>query len=212
MKKVLCLLLATSMALMVAGCSGEVDTAKDANTTAASSVTAPGVTAPTESSAALVDDLVDQNIGDVYYSVPQTWLKYSSHDTDNEGENIAYHLSDDSSVDDGAFVMVTITYDQGVTEDNAQQRIDAAAEAVENMDWIRGCETATSTIDDRYCAELTFFRVGDSGDDEVRDTRLYILPVYGTGKLLITASAKTEADRDLQADCDTIIDTLEIWD
>lgn len=35
MKKVLCLLLATSMALMVAGCSGESDTAKDANTTAA---------------------------------------------------------------------------------------------------------------------------------------------------------------------------------
>ena len=35
MKKVLCLLLATSMALMVAGCSGEADTTKDANTTAA---------------------------------------------------------------------------------------------------------------------------------------------------------------------------------
>ena len=209
MKRVLCLLLAASMALLVAGCSGEADTAKDANTTVASSVTAPDVAAPAKSSAALVDDLVDQNIGDVYYSVPQTWLKYSSHDTDDDGENIAYHSLGGNSADDGAFVMVTIADDQDMTEDNAKQRIDMAAEAVKNMDWVRDCETVKSTIDDRYYAELTFYKVGD---DEVRDMLLYIFPVYGAGKLMITASAKNGADRDLQADCDIILDSLEIYD
>ena len=209
MKKVLCLLLATSMALMVAGCSGETDTAKDANTTAASSVTAPDVAAPAESSAALADDLVDQRIGAVYFSVPKAWLKYSSRDTDDGGENIAYHSLGGNGADDSAFVMVTITDDQDVSEDNAKQRVDDLAKAVENMDWVRGCETVKSTIDDRYYAELTFYK---ADDDEVRDMLLYIFPVYGAGKLMITASAKTGADRDLQADCDMILDSLEIYD
>lgn len=73
MKKVLCLLLATSMALMVAGCSGEADTAKDANTTAA--------TAP---------DMRVYELNGVEYKIPMEWEtaeKYGNYYYYPEGKN-----------------------------------------------------------------------------------------------------------------------------
>ena len=68
MKKVLCLLLATSMALMVAGCSGEADTTKDANTTAA---TAPNMRV--------------YELNGVEYRIPLAWETYE------ENENYNYY-------------------------------------------------------------------------------------------------------------------------
>ena len=197
MKRIVCSTLAAAMVLMLPGCSA------DAQQSAQDGVGASPE--PAVSSVAPVDSLVDQNIGDVYYSVPQTWRVSATYDD----ESITYYSLDDNAKADSAFVMVTITDDPDVSEDNAKQRVDDLAKAVKNSDWARNCELVKSTIDDRYYAKLTLV---NTQRDEVSDTLLYIFPVYGAGKLMITASAKTGADRDLQADCDTIIDSLEIWD
>ena len=82
MKKVLCLLLATSMALMVAGCSGEADTTKDANTTAA---TAPNMRV--------------YELNGVEYRIPLAWETYE------ENENYYYYPEGNKNIKPGIIVV-----------------------------------------------------------------------------------------------------------
>lgn len=204
MKRMLCLLLATSMALTLFGCSSETDKSKSVDAATVS----VGSTTMSDPVLDMPDGLADQNIGDVYYSVPAAWLEYSSHDSDDGGETISYH-SLGGATSDSAFATVIVINDPEISEDNAKTRIDMLANVITDEEWVRNPGVVKSTIDDRYYAKIDFV---NAKRDETYDTLLYIIPVYDVGKLMITVCAKTGSNRDLQADCDMILDTLEIYD
>lgn len=111
MKKVSCLLLATSMALMVAGCSGEADTTKDANTTAA--------TAP---------DMRVYELNGVEYKIPMEWETY-------EDDGNYYYYPDGRSAAQTAMLMVNYSSMDGEMDySNASEMMDAYAEGVGEAD------------------------------------------------------------------------------
>ena len=113
MKKVLCLLLATSMALMVAGCSGEADTTKDANTTAA---TAPNMRV--------------YELNGVEYRIPLAWETYE------ENENY-YYYPEGKSASQTAMLMVNYSsMDGGMDYGNVSDVIDAYAGGVGKADGV----------------------------------------------------------------------------
>lgn len=111
MKKVLCLLLAASMALMVAGCSGKADTAKDANATAA---TAPNMRV--------------YELNGVEYRIPLAWETY-------EDDGTYYYYPDGSSDAQTAMVMVKYSSMDGeMNYGNVSEMMDGYAEGVGKAD------------------------------------------------------------------------------
>ena len=141
MKKVLCLLLATSMALMVAGCSGEADTTKDANTTAA--------TAP---------DMRVYELNGVEYKIPMEWETY-------EDDGNYYYYPDGRSAAQTAMLMVNYSSMDGEMDySNASERMDAYAEGVGEADGASHLLKASYPEWDNDALKLTCEKYQDTYD------------------------------------------------
>ncbi len=111
MKRIMCSALAAAMVLMAAGCSGEADTAKDANTTAA--------TAP---------DMRVYELNGVEYKIPMEWETY-------EDDGNYYYYPDGRSAAQTAMLMVNYSSMDGEMDySNASEMMDAYAEGVGEAD------------------------------------------------------------------------------
>lgn len=155
MKKVLCLLLATSMALMVAGCSGEADTTKDANTTAA---TAPNMRV--------------YELNGVEYRIPLAWETYE------ENENY-YYYPEGKSASQTAMLMVNYSsMDGGMDYGNVSDVIDAYAGGVGKADGVSNFLKASYPEWNDNAVKLTYNLDVDSDSYRVSQ---YAAPVLYDG-------------------------------
>ena len=155
MKKVLCLLLATSMALMVAGCSGEADTTKDANTTAA---TAPNMRV--------------YELNGVEYRIPLAWETYE------ENENY-YYYPEGKSASQTAMLMVNYSsMDGGMDYGNVSEVMDGYAEGVGKADGASNLLKASYPEWDSNAVKLTYDLDIDSDSYHVSQ---YAAPVLYDG-------------------------------
>lgn len=162
MKKVLCLLLATSMALMVAGCSGEADTAKDANTTAA--------TAP---------DMRVYELNGVEYKIPLAWETY-------EDDGTYYYYPEGSSDAQTAMVMVKYSpMDGAMNYSNVSEMMDGYAEGVGEADGASNLLKASYPEWDDNAIKVTYDLDIDSVSCHVS---LYAAPVLYDGIFSISLS------------------------
>ena len=162
MKKVLCLLLATSMALMVAGCSGEADTTKDANTTAA--------TAP---------DMRVYELNGVEYKIPMEWETY-------ENDGTYYYYPEGSSDAQTAMVMVKYSpMDGAMNYSNVSEMMDGYAEGVGEADGASNLLKASYPEWDDNAVKVTYDLDIDSVSCHVS---LYAAPVLYDGIFSISLS------------------------
>ena len=162
MKKVLCLLLATSMALMVAGCSGEADTAKDANTTAA--------TAP---------DMRVYELNGVEYKIPMEWETY-------ENDGTYYYYPEGSSDAQTAMVMVKYSpMDGAMNYSNVSEMMDGYAKGVGEADGASNLLKASYPEWDNNAIKVTYDLDIDSVSCHVS---LYAAPVLYDGIFSISLS------------------------
>lgn len=162
MKKVLCLLLATSMALMVAGCSGETDTAKDANTTAA---TAPNMRV--------------YELNGVEYRIPLAWETY-------EDDGTYYYYPEGSSDAQTAMVMVKYSpMDGAMNYSNVSEMMDGYAEGVGEADGASNLLKASYPEWDDNAIKVTYDLDIDSVSCHVS---LYAAPVLYDGIFSISLS------------------------
>lgn len=162
MKKVLCLLLATSMALMVAGCSGEADTTKDANTTAA--------TAP---------DMRVYELNGVEYKIPMEWETY-------EDDGTYYYYPEGSSDAQTAMVMVKYSpMDGAMNYSNVSEMMDGYAEGVGEADGASNLLKASYPEWDDNAIKVTYDLDIDSVSCHVS---LYAAPVLYDGIFSISLS------------------------
>ena len=162
MKKVLCLLLATSMALMVAGCSGEADTTKDANTTAA--------TAP---------DMRVYELNGVEYKIPMEWETY-------EDDGNYYYYPDGRSAAQTAMVMVKYSpMDGAMNYSNVSEMMDGYAEGVGEADGASNLLKASYPEWDDNAIKVTYDLNIDSVSCHVS---LYAAPVLYDGIFSISLS------------------------
>ena len=155
MKKVLCLLLAASMALMAAGCSGEADTAKDANTTAA--------TAP---------DMRVYKLNGVEYKIPMEWETY-------ENDGTYYYYPEGSSDAQTAMVMVKYSpMDGAMNYSNVSEMMDGYAKGVGEADGASNLLKASYPEWDSNAVKLTYDLDIDSDSYHVSQ---YAAPVLYDG-------------------------------
>ena len=162
MKKVLCLLLATSMALMVAGCSGEADTTKAANTTAA--------TAP---------DMRVYELNGVEYKIPMEWETY-------ENDGTYYYYPEGSSDAQTAMVMVKYSpMDGAMNYSNVSEMMDGYAEGVGEADGASNLLKASYPEWDDNAIKVTYDLDIDSVSCHVS---LYAAPVLYDGIFSISLS------------------------
>ena len=162
MKKVLCLLLATSMALMVAGCSGEADTTKDANTTAA---TAPNMRV--------------YELNGVEYRIPLAWETY-------EDDGTYYYYPEGSSDAQTAMVMVKYSpMDGAMNYSNVSEMMDGYAEGVGEADGASNLLKASYPEWDDNAIKVTYDLDIDSVSCHVS---LYAAPVLYDGIFSISLS------------------------
>ena len=116
MKKVLCLLLAASMVLMVAGCSGEADKAKGTDTANTATATAPNMRV--------------YELNGVEYRVPLAW------ETAEKDGNY-YYYPEGKSASQTAMLMVNYSsMDGGMDYGNVSDVIDAYAGGVGKADGV----------------------------------------------------------------------------
>lgn len=155
MKKVLCLLLATSMALMVAGCSGEADTTKDANTTAA--------TAP---------DMRVYELNGVEYKIPMEW------ETAEKDGNY-YYYPEGKNASQTAMLMVNYSSMNGAMDySNVSEVMDAYAGGVGKADGASNLLKASYPEWDNDALKLTYDLDIDSDSYHVSQ---YAAPVLYDG-------------------------------
>lgn len=162
MKRIMCSALAAAMVLMAAGCSGEADTAKDANTTAA--------TAP---------DMRVYELNGVEYKLPMEWETY-------ENDGTYYYYPEGSSDAQTAMVMVKYSpMDGAMNYSNVSEMMDGYAKGVGEADGASNLLKASYPEWDNNAIKVTYDLDIDSVSCHVS---LYAAPVLYDGIFSISLS------------------------
>lgn len=162
MKRIMCSALAAAMVLMAAGCSGEADTAKDANTTAA--------TAP---------DMRVYELNGVEYKIPMEWETY-------ENDGTYYYYPEGSSDAQTAMVMVKYSpMDGAMNSGNVSEMMDGYAKGVGEADGASNLLKAGYPEWDNNAIKVTYDLDIDSVSCHVS---LYAAPVLYDGIFSISLS------------------------
>lgn len=158
MKRMLCLLLAASMALMVAGCSGEADTAKGTDTANTTTATAPNMRV--------------YELNGVEYRIPLAW------ETAEKDGNY-YYYPEGKSASQTAMLMVNYSsMDGGMDYGNVSDVIDAYAGGVGKADGVSNFLKASYPEWNDNAVKLTYNLDVDSDSYRVSQ---YAAPVLYDG-------------------------------